>query len=39
MRSDERDERLQEIKQELVGLAMYTIVWVALFAVVWTVMF
>ena len=39
MWSDERDERLQEIKQELVGLAMYTIVWVALFAVVWTVMF
>lgn len=36
---DERDERLQEIKQELAGLAMYAIVWAALFAIVWVVMF
>ena len=39
MWEDEREERLQEIKQELTGLAMYTVVWAALFAVVWAVMF
>ena len=39
MWSDERDERLQEIKQELEGLAMYTVVWAALFGIVWAVMF
>ena len=39
MWSDEREERLQEIKQELAGRTMYTVVWAALFAVVWIVMF
>ena len=39
MWKDEKEERLQEIKQELTALAMYTIVWAALFAVVWSVMF
>ena len=39
MWEDEREERLQEIKQELAGLAMYAIVWAALFAIVWAVMF
>ena len=39
MWKDEREERLQEIKQDLAGLALYTIVWAALFAVVWIVMF
>lgn len=39
MWKDEREERLQEIKQELTGLAMYAVVWAALFAVVWVVMF
>lgn len=39
MWKDEKEERLQEIKQELAGLAMYAVVWAALFAVVWAVMF
>ena len=39
MWKDEKEERLQEIKQELAGLAMYAVVWTALFAIVWSVMF
>lgn len=39
MWKDEREERLQEIKQELTGLAMYIVVWAVLFAVVWVVIF
>ncbi len=39
MWKDEREERLQEIKHELTGLAMYTVVWAVLFAIVWAVIF
>lgn len=39
MWKDEREERLQEIKQDLAGLALYTIAWGALFAIVWAVIF
>lgn len=39
MWKDEREEQLQEIKQELTGLAIYIVVWVALFAIVWAVIF
>lgn len=39
MWKDEKNEWMQEIKQELTGLAMYIIVWAALFAIVWAVIF
>ena len=39
MWNDEKEERLQQIKQDLAGLAVYTLVWAVLFAIVCAVMF
>lgn len=39
MWSDEKEELLQNIKENLASLALYILIWTALFALVWAVMF
>ncbi len=38
MWNDEREEHLQQIREDLAGLAVYTLVWAVLFAIVCVVM-